>query len=92
MDDLGRDKKTRSAYTVQKPVMKKRLFLTCAVIIGLSACSSHQDQAGRTTGNSRFRRERALAPVTAPGKKPDRPVVKLPEKSVPDAVREPILQ
>ena len=25
----------------------------------------------------------ALAPVTAPGKKPDRPVVKLPEKSVP---------
>ena len=82
MDDLGRDKKTRSAYTVQKPVMKKRLFLTCAVIIGLSACSSHQDQAGRTTGNS-VSAGTALAPVTAPGKKPDRPVVKLPEKSVP---------
>ena len=82
MDDLGRDKKTRSAYTVQKPVMKKRLFLTCAVIIGLSACSSRQDQDGLMTGNSASAGT-ALAPVTAPGKKPDRPVVKLPEKSVP---------
>lgn len=41
-----------------------------------------QDQDGLMTGNSASAGT-ALAPVTAPGKKPDRPVVKLPEKSVP---------
>lgn len=82
MDDLGRDKEKRWAYIVQKPVMKKRLFLTCAVVIGLSACSSHQDQeSGAARGTVPV--SSSLSPVTAPGKKPDRPVVKLPVRSVP---------
>ena len=44
MDDLGRDKKEGWAYILQKPVMKKRLFLACALALGLSACSQHQEQ------------------------------------------------
>ena len=51
-------------------------------MIGLSACSSHQDQDVRPLQSSGAAGT-VLSPVTAPGKKPDRPVVKLPVKDVP---------
>lgn len=78
MDDLGRDKKAGWAYILQKPVMKKRLFLACALALGLSACSQHQEQPVESGAPVKT----SLSPVTAPGKKPDRPAVKLPPKSV----------
>lgn len=78
MDDLGRDKKAARAYILQKPVMKKRLFLACALVFGLSACSQHQERPVEPGAPVKA----ALSPVTAPGKKPDRPAVKLPGKSV----------
>ena len=78
MDDLGRDKKAGWAYILQKPVMKKRLFLACALALGLSACSQHQEQSVESGAPVKT----SLSPVTAPGKKPDRPAVKLPPKSV----------
>ncbi|MBP9526547.1 MAG: hypothetical protein KBE69_09480, partial [Akkermansia sp.] len=58
--------------------MKKRLFLACALALGLSACSQHQEQPVESGAPVKT----SLSPVTAPGKKPDRPAVKLPPKSV----------
>ena len=71
MDDLGRDKKAGWAYILQKPVMKKRLFLACALALGLSACSQHQEQPVESGAPVKT----SLSPVTAPGQK-------LPPKSV----------
>lgn len=61
--------------------MKKRLFLACALALGLSACS-HQDQTEQPVQPGAPVKT-SFSPVTAPGKKPDRPAVKLPDKSVP---------
>ena len=59
--------------------MKKHLFLACALAFGLSACSQHQEQPAESGSPVKT----TISPVTAPGKKPDRPAVKLPPKSVP---------
>lgn len=82
MDDLGRDKQAGWAYMVQKPVMKKRLFLACALVFGLSACSSRQEQPVQPVPSAASMKS-SFSPVTAPGKKPDRPAVKLPPRDVP---------
>lgn len=88
MDDLGRDKKAGWAYILQKPVMKKRLFLACALALGLSACSQHQEQPVESGAPVKT----SLSPVTAPGKKPDRPAVNAAPQVRAGAVREPVLQ
>ena len=59
--------------------MKKHLFLACALAFGMSACSQHQEQPAESGSPVKT----TISPVTAPGKKPDRPAVKLPPKSVP---------
>ncbi len=58
--------------------MKKRVFLTCALVFGLSACSQHQDVS--TTNPPPPPVKRGLSTVSVPGKKQDRPAVKLPPK------------
>ncbi|MFR4416205.1 MAG: polysaccharide deacetylase family protein [Akkermansia sp.] len=58
--------------------MKKRLFLACALALGLSACSQHQERPVESGAPVKD----LLSPVTAPGKKPDRPAVKVAPKSV----------
>lgn len=58
--------------------MKKRLLLTCALAFVLSACSSRQELPVQSASSMKS----AFSPVIVPGKKPDRPAVKLPPRDV----------
>lgn len=60
--------------------MKRRLFIVCAVTFGLSACSS-QNGKEHPVVQPLNPAHSGFSPVTAPGKKPDRPSVQLPDKS-----------